>query len=96
MVPVALNGNTETARDAVTAAFRNYGQIPSYRAALDRGGAEGPADVALAGPEEVIETGLAAYREAGVTDFVAAIPQLPGANPVEAYEAMAAFARTVR
>lgn len=96
MVPVALNGNAETAREAVTAAFRNYGQIPSYRAALDRGGAEGPADVALAGPEEVIETGLAAYREAGVTDFVAAIPQLPGANPVEAYEAMAAFARAVR
>ncbi len=93
MVPVALNSDEDAAREAVTAAFKNYGQIPSYRAALDRGGAAGPADVAVAGDERAIAAGVAAYRDAGVTDFVAAIPQLPGAHPEEAYRVVAELAR---
>ena len=52
-----------------------YGQIPSYRATLDRGGASAPADVAVFGSAQDIEEGLRAYAEVGVTDYVAVIPR---------------------
>jgi alkanesulfonate monooxygenase SsuD/methylene tetrahydromethanopterin reductase-like flavin-dependent oxidoreductase (luciferase family) len=48
-----------------------YGQLPSYRAMLDREGAEGPGDVAIAGPEDAVAAQIAALADAGVTDFVA-------------------------
>ena len=40
-------------------AFAIYGQLPSYRAMLDREGAAGPADVAIAGDERALEAGAA-------------------------------------
>ena len=39
MVPVLLSEDLSAGRDTVNDAFRAYGQIPSYRATLDRGGA---------------------------------------------------------
>jgi hypothetical protein len=51
-----------------------YGQIPSYRATLDRGGAALPADVAVVGDAAAVEAGVAAFAEIGVTDFAAVVP----------------------
>ena len=48
-----------------------YGQLPSYRAMLDREGAGGPADVALAGDEDAGRGEILALEDAGVTEFVA-------------------------
>jgi alkanesulfonate monooxygenase SsuD/methylene tetrahydromethanopterin reductase-like flavin-dependent oxidoreductase (luciferase family) len=48
-----------------------YGQLPSYRAMLDREGAAGPGDVALVGDESAVAAQLEALAGAGVTDFVA-------------------------
>ncbi len=70
MVPVMHAPTTAAGRDAVNAAFRLYGQIPSYRATLDRGGAAMPADVAIVGSAAEIEAGVKAYAEIGVTDLV--------------------------
>ena len=75
MVPTLLSADAAKGRDAINTAFAMYGQIPSYRATLDRGGAATPADVAVFGSAKDIEAGLRAYAEVGVTDFVAVIPR---------------------
>ncbi len=50
-----------------------YGQLPSYRAMLDREGAAGPGDVAIVGDESSVRAQIDQLAEAGVTDFVAAV-----------------------
>jgi alkanesulfonate monooxygenase SsuD/methylene tetrahydromethanopterin reductase-like flavin-dependent oxidoreductase (luciferase family) len=39
---------------------------------LDKEGAEGPGDVAIAGDEDAVAAQISALADAGVTDFVAA------------------------
>ena len=75
MVPTLVSEDAGKGRDFVNTSFEMYGQIPSYRATLDRGGAKAPADVAVVGSAKDIEAGLRAYAEVGVTDFVAVIPR---------------------
>lgn len=70
-LPVAVTGDPEGAREKAARMFEVYGVLPSYRAMLDREGAAGPADVALVGSAEEVRAGIAAMRDAGVTDFVA-------------------------
>ncbi len=92
MVPVLLAKDPAAGRDTVNSTFARYGQIPSYRATLDRGGAANPADVAIVGGEEEIESGFRAFESAGVTDLVAVIP--PGANEADAtYEFVSELAK---
>jgi len=74
MVPTLLTSNAAGGRDTVNTTFAMYGQVPSYRATLDRGGAKAPADVAVIGSEGDVEAGLKAYATVGVTDFVAVVP----------------------
>ena len=74
MVPVLLTNDAAAGRDAINTAFAMYGRIPSYRATLDRGGAEVPADVAIVGDGTAIDAGLLAFEAAGVTDLVAVVP----------------------
>lgn len=72
-LPVCVTSDEAAARQLASKAFAVYGQLPSYRAMLDREGAAGPADVAIVGtPDQVLE-GIEQCREAGVTDFNAAI-----------------------
>ena len=52
-------------------AFAIYGQLPSYRAMLDREGAAGPGDVAIVGDEDAVAAQIRTLGDAGVTDFVA-------------------------
>jgi 5,10-methylenetetrahydromethanopterin reductase len=92
MVPVAVTDDVAAARVAVNATYAMYGQIPSYRATLDRGGAQDPADVAIIGTEEEVGTGLRAYAAAGVTDLSAAISPAVG-NAEATYELLAALAK---
>jgi F420-dependent oxidoreductase-like protein len=67
--PIALTANKDAARESAGKSFAMYGNLPSYRATLDRGGAAGPADVAMIGTEEEIATQLRRLRDIGVTDF---------------------------
>jgi F420-dependent oxidoreductase-like protein len=92
MVPTILTNDAAAGRETVNKTFEVYGGIPSYRATLDRGGAAGPADVALIGGEEELERGLKKFADAGVTDFVAVVPRF--AREVEAtYEWAASMAK---
>ncbi|WP_421120793.1 LLM class F420-dependent oxidoreductase [Aquihabitans daechungensis] len=70
-LPVAVTTDVEGARERAARVFSVYNQLPSYRAMLDREGAEGPADVALIGNEAEVRAGVERLRSAGVTDFVA-------------------------
>jgi 5,10-methylenetetrahydromethanopterin reductase len=70
-LPIAVTTDVDGARERAGRVFSIYNQLPSYRAMLDREGAEGPADVSLIGSEAEVRAGVERLRSAGVTDFVA-------------------------
>ncbi len=72
-LPVCITEDKEAERAAVDKGFAMYGNLPSYRAMLDKEGAATPSGVAVLGSEAEIEDELAALAEAGVTDFAAAL-----------------------
>jgi 5,10-methylenetetrahydromethanopterin reductase len=71
ILPVCVTDDPDGARARAAKVFEIYGQLPSYRAMLDREGAQGPADVAIVGSEDEVTAQIAALADAGVTDFVA-------------------------
>jgi len=79
--PIVVTNQPAEAREKIAKALSIYGQLPSYRAMLDREGLAGPADIALAGDEATLRRELARLRELGVSDFSAAISAVePGAE----------------
>jgi 5,10-methylenetetrahydromethanopterin reductase len=71
-LPVAVTDDPADARDKAAKLFAIYGQLPSYRAMLDREGAAGPGDVALVGDEATVRAGIEKLFEQGATEFSAA------------------------
>jgi 5,10-methylenetetrahydromethanopterin reductase len=71
VLPVCVTDDPDLARRRAARVFEVYGQLPSYRAMLDREGAEGPADVAIVGDEDQVAGQIMALADCGVTDFVA-------------------------
>ena len=72
-VPIALTKQPDAARESIATTLAMYGQLPSYRAMLDREGVDGPADIAILGDENALRGEIDRFRNAGVTDFNAAI-----------------------
>jgi F420-dependent oxidoreductase-like protein len=70
-LPVAVTDDPTGALERAAEVFQIYGHLPSYRAMLDREGAHGPADVAIAGDLPTVRARIEAIFEAGATDFVA-------------------------
>ena len=71
--PVVLTNRPDEAKAKIAESLTIYGQLPSYRAMLDREGVEGPADLAIAGDENLVRGEIKRLEDAGVTDFNAAI-----------------------
>jgi 5,10-methylenetetrahydromethanopterin reductase len=71
-LPVCVTSDPAAARASVSKEFAIYGQLPSYRAMLDREGSADPGDAALVGDEDAVAAQILALADAGVTDFVAA------------------------
>jgi len=71
ILPVCVTDDPDRARERAARVFAIYGDLPSYRAMLDREGAAGPADVAIVGDEDAVAAQIGSLAEAGVTDFVA-------------------------
>ncbi len=71
--PVVLTNKPDQARETIAKQLTIYGQLPSYRAMLDREGVKGPADVALAGDENYLRGAIDRLRNVGVTDLNCAI-----------------------
>ncbi|WP_084957995.1 TIGR03564 family F420-dependent LLM class oxidoreductase [Thermoactinospora rubra] len=71
-LPVCVTDDPEAARARANEVFAVYGQLPSYRAMLDREGAAQPGDVAIVGDEDSVRAQIRQLAEIGVTDFAAA------------------------
>lgn len=69
---VCLTADEDGVRARFAEQFALAGQVPEYRAMLDREGVAGPADVVLAGDEGAIAKQLDRIRDAGVTDVMLA------------------------
>jgi 5,10-methylenetetrahydromethanopterin reductase len=72
-LPVCVTDDPERARERAAKVFTIYGQLPSYRAMLDREGVAGPADVSVVGDESSVADQLARLEEGGATDFLGAV-----------------------
>lgn len=79
-LPVCVTDDPDGARATIARSLSMYGQLPSYRAMLDREGVEGPADIALVGDEATVHDQLAELAATGATDFAAAVS---GRSPEE-------------
>ena len=72
-MPIVLTTNVDQAKEKIAQDLTVYGQLPSYRAMLDREGAAGPADIAIVGDENQLRGQIKRFQDLGVTDFNAAI-----------------------
>jgi alkanesulfonate monooxygenase SsuD/methylene tetrahydromethanopterin reductase-like flavin-dependent oxidoreductase (luciferase family) len=72
-LPVCVTGDPDAARERAARSFVVYGQLPSYRAMLDREGVEGPADIAVVGDEESVGRQLERFADLGTTDLMASV-----------------------
>lgn len=72
-MPIVLTTNVDQARAQIAETLTIYGQLPSYRAMLDREGAAGPADIAIVGDENELRSAIKRFENMGVTDFNAAV-----------------------
>src|SRR5262249_21566554 len=77
-LPVAVTAEVAAARESAARGFQIYGMLPSYRAMLDREGAEGPADVAIVGDATAVGAALDRLAGAGGTGFLPLPFQGPG------------------
>ncbi|MDQ1459749.1 MAG: 5,10-methylenetetrahydromethanopterin reductase [Actinomycetota bacterium] len=72
-LPICVTRDVDAARERAARDFQVYGFLPSYRAMLDREGAEGPADVAMVGDATTVEKQVRALADAGVTEYIASV-----------------------
>jgi F420-dependent oxidoreductase-like protein len=69
---VSVTADPAAVRERVAARFGMAGQVPEYRAVLDREGANGPQDVVVAGDESHVRRELDRLADTGVTELLAA------------------------
>jgi F420-dependent oxidoreductase-like protein len=72
-LPVSVTDDVAGARTQATEQFAMYGQLPSYRAMLDREGFAGPEDAAIIVDERSVTDRIDGLRAAGVDEFVGAV-----------------------
>jgi 5,10-methylenetetrahydromethanopterin reductase len=70
-LPVCVTADIDGALERAAQLFAVYGQLPSYRAMLDREGASTAADIAIVGSAGEVSDRVAALADLGVTDFAA-------------------------
>jgi len=67
---VCVTDDADGARRRAAEQFALYGQLPSYRAMLDREGAAGPEDVVLIGDETSVQAQVGRLADAGTTELI--------------------------
>jgi 5,10-methylenetetrahydromethanopterin reductase len=70
-MPIWVTDDVDAARANAAQTFLIYGQLPSYRAMLDREGLGGPEDLAIIGDEATCAARLDELAAAGVTQLAA-------------------------
>jgi F420-dependent oxidoreductase-like protein len=81
---VCVTAEEDAVRARFASEFAMAGQVPEYRAMLDREGVDGPADVLLAGDEDAITQQIDRLRDTGITDLMLA----PIGTPTEQQRTM--------
>jgi 5,10-methylenetetrahydromethanopterin reductase len=87
-LPVCVTDDPAAARERALQVWAIYGQLPSYRAMLDKEGVTDAADIAIMGSEAEVVDRIGALAGMGVTDFAAV--EFPG-SPDEAERTRAAL-----
>jgi F420-dependent oxidoreductase-like protein len=72
-LPIAVTNDPDTAKARMNEAFAIYPNLPSYKAMLDKEGAEAAADIGFIGDEEAVAASISKLADVGATDFVAAV-----------------------
>ncbi|MEZ0365392.1 TIGR03564 family F420-dependent LLM class oxidoreductase [Mycobacterium sp. pUA109] len=72
-LPVAVTDDAAGLRARAAEQFAMYGQLPSYRAMLDREGCAGPEDAAIIGDEAAVTARVTALGAAGVDEYVGVV-----------------------
>tara|TARA_B100000405_G_scaffold89011_1_gene61738 strand:+ start:867 stop:1760 length:894 start_codon:yes stop_codon:yes gene_type:complete len=72
-VPVCITSDLDIAEEYAKRDFGFYGDLPSYRAMLEREGLANSWDIALSGSFEEVADGLQKYSDSGGTQVVAAV-----------------------
>lgn len=70
-LPVCVTEDRAAAHERAAKVFVVYGQLPSYRAMLDREGVAGPEDIAVVGSRQEVLDRIGSLADIGVTDFAA-------------------------
>jgi F420-dependent oxidoreductase-like protein len=76
-LPVCVTGDRDAAVARANKIFAMYGQLPSYRAMLDREGAALPGDIAVVGTEEEVTAQIRRFADVGATEFSGAVYGTP-------------------
>jgi 5,10-methylenetetrahydromethanopterin reductase len=72
-LPISVTADIDAACERINEEFAIYPNLPSYKAMLDKEGANCAADVAIVGDEDSVRASLDKLAAAGATDFVASI-----------------------
>jgi alkanesulfonate monooxygenase SsuD/methylene tetrahydromethanopterin reductase-like flavin-dependent oxidoreductase (luciferase family) len=72
-LPVSVTADVETVKERVNKEFAIYPNLPSYKAMLDKEGAEAAADISFLGDEDSVIASIEKLAAAGATDYVASI-----------------------
>ncbi len=72
-VQLLLSSDPDAARERAARRLAMYGQLPSYRAMLDREGVQHPVELAWIGDEKLLDAGLERLRGLGVSDLEAVV-----------------------
>ncbi|RKT84746.1 F420-dependent oxidoreductase, MSMEG_4879 family [Saccharopolyspora antimicrobica] len=90
VVSVCVTSEVDDARVRFAEELSVAGELPAYRAMLDRQGLAGPEDVAVLGDEVAVERSLRRFVEAGATELVA-VPFGTAAEQERTREVLAAL-----
>jgi alkanesulfonate monooxygenase SsuD/methylene tetrahydromethanopterin reductase-like flavin-dependent oxidoreductase (luciferase family) len=72
-LPVSVTNDAEAAKARINEVTAIYPNLPSYKAMLDKEGAECAADISFVGDEKSVAASISRLADAGATDFVASI-----------------------
>ena len=72
-LPISVTADIDAVCERINEEFAIYPNLPSYKAMLDKEGADCAADIAIVGDEDVVRASIDKLAAAGATDFVASV-----------------------
>lgn len=91
---VSVTSNVDELRRIAHEQWTGYTTLPTYRSMIDREGVASPADLLIAGDEDVVASKILTLEGIGVTDFVGMVYE--GATPEEQHRTRRLLAQLAR